>query len=53
VFYFMAAAALVLALVAGLGSLTTQPEKHLEARFAILTPQERVDQRTPLPILDP
>ena len=39
VFYFMAAAALVLALVAGLGSLTTQPEKHLEARFAILTPQ--------------
>ena len=33
VFYFMAAAALVLALVAGLGSLTTRPQKHREAPF--------------------
>jgi MFS family permease len=39
VFYFMAAAALVLALVAGLGSLTTQPQKRQEAPFAMLTPQ--------------
>ena len=33
VFYFMAAAALVLALVAGLGSLTTRPQKNREAPF--------------------
>ena len=39
VFYFMAAAVLVLAFVAGLGGLTTKPPKHREAPFEILTPQ--------------
>ena len=39
VFYFMAAAVLLLALVAGFGSLTTQPPMHQEAPFEILTPQ--------------
>ena len=39
VFYFMAAAALLLALVAGFGGLTRQPLRHREAPFQILTPQ--------------
>jgi MFS family permease len=39
VFYFMAASVLLLALVAGLGSLTTHSPKHREAPFEILTPQ--------------
>jgi MFS family permease len=39
VFYFMAAAALLLALVAGFGRLMTQPPRHREAPFQILTPQ--------------
>ena len=39
VFYFMAAAILLLALVAGLGSLTTHSPKHREVPFEILTPQ--------------
>jgi MFS family permease len=39
VFYFMAAAVLLLALVAGLGSLMTQAPTHREAPFEILTPQ--------------
>jgi MFS family permease len=39
VFYFMAAAVLLLALVAGLGSLTTHSPKHRKVPFEILTPQ--------------
>ncbi|WP_231712250.1 MFS transporter [Vineibacter terrae] len=39
VFYFMAAAVLLLALVAGFGSLITRPPTQVEAPFAILTPQ--------------
>jgi MFS family permease len=39
VFYFMAAAVLPLALFAGLGSLMTQPPRHREMPFEILTPQ--------------
>ena len=39
VFYFMAAAVLLLALVAGFGSLMAQSSKHLDAPFEILTPQ--------------
>jgi MFS family permease len=39
VFYFMAAAVLLLALVAGIGSLTTPPPKHREMPFEFLTPQ--------------
>ena len=39
VFYFMAAAVLLLALVAGFGSLTTQSPTHRDAPFEILTPQ--------------
>jgi hypothetical protein len=39
VFYFMAAAVLLLALVAGVGSLTTPPPRHREMPFDILTPQ--------------
>jgi MFS family permease len=39
VFYFMAAAALALALVAGLGTLMTQPSISTRATFEILTPQ--------------
>lgn len=39
VFYFMAIAVLLLALVAGLGGLTTPPPKHREVHFEILTPQ--------------
>jgi MFS family permease len=39
VFYFMAAAVLLLALVAGLGSFTAPPPKQLQAPFEILTPQ--------------
>jgi MFS family permease len=39
VFYFMAAATLVLALVAGLGILATQPSLPTRSPFRILTPQ--------------
>jgi MFS family permease len=39
VFYFMAAAVLLLALVAGLGSFMAPPPKQLQAPFEILTPQ--------------
>jgi hypothetical protein len=39
VFYFMAAAVLLLALVAGLRGLMTPPPKHREVPFEILTPQ--------------
>ena len=39
VFYFMAAAVLVLALVAGFGSLATHSPLHLKPPFKILTPQ--------------
>ena len=39
VFYFMAAAVLVLAFVAGVGSFMTSPPKHLEVPFEILAPQ--------------
>jgi len=39
VFYFMAAAALLLAIVAGLGVLMMPAPKHLEAPFEILSPQ--------------
>jgi len=37
--YFMAAAVLLLAIVAGLGGLMTPAPKHVEAPFEILTPQ--------------
>jgi MFS family permease len=39
VFYFMAAAVLMLAVVAGLGSWMTPPPKHRDVPFEILTPQ--------------
>jgi MFS family permease len=39
VFYFMAAAVLLLALVAGFGSLMMQPAMHRKTPFEILTPQ--------------
>ena len=39
VFYFMAAAVLLLALVAGLGGLMTPPPKRREIPFEILAPQ--------------
>jgi hypothetical protein len=39
VFYFMAAAALLLAIVAGLGALRRPAPKHREVAFEILTPQ--------------
>ena len=39
VFYFMAAAALVLAIVAGLRGLTTPAPRHREVPFEILAPQ--------------
>jgi MFS family permease len=39
VLYFMAAAVLLLAIVAGLGCLMTPAPKHVEAPFEILTPQ--------------
>jgi MFS family permease len=39
VFYFMAAAVLLLALVAGVGGWMTPPPKHREVPFEILTPQ--------------
>ncbi len=39
VFYFMAAAALVLALVAAVQSFVTAPPLHLERPFGILSPQ--------------
>jgi MFS family permease len=38
-FYFMAAAALLLAFLATAGSLTTEPPQHLGRPFEILTPQ--------------
>jgi MFS family permease len=39
VFYFMAAAALLLAVVAALGGLTTRAPQHRDVPFEILTPQ--------------
>jgi MFS family permease len=39
VFYFMAAAVLLLALVAGIGSFMTPPPRHRDMPFEILTPQ--------------
>ena len=51
VFYFMAAAVLLLAFIAGFGSLMTQPPMHLAATFEILTPQAGAlahDQLDPL-----
>ena len=38
-FYFMATAVLLLALVAGLGSVMASPPRHLKPTFEILTPQ--------------
>jgi MFS family permease len=52
VFYFMAAAVLLLALVAGFGSLITQPPMHREAPFEILTPQAGPLAHDPLDPLD-
>jgi hypothetical protein len=52
VFYFMAAAVLLLALVAGFGSLTTQPPMRLEAPFEILTPQAGPLAHDPHDLLD-
>jgi hypothetical protein len=39
VFYFMAAAVLLLALAAGVRSLMARSPEHLKAPFGILTPQ--------------
>jgi MFS family permease len=39
VFYFMAAVGLLLAFVAGRGSVTAPPARHLKPTFEILTPQ--------------
>ena len=39
VFYFMAAVAILLAIVALAGSMTTRPPVHLERPFEILAPQ--------------
>jgi MFS family permease len=52
VFYFMAAAVSLLALVAGFGSLTTQPPMHRKAPFDILTPQAGSLAHDPLDPLD-
>ena len=52
VFYFMAAAALLLALVAGFGSLMTQSPTHREAPFEILTPQAGPLAHDPLDVSD-
>ena len=52
VFYFMAAAVLVLALVAGFGSLATHSPMHLKAPFKILTPQAGPLAHDPLDPLD-
>jgi MFS family permease len=52
VFYFMAAAVLLLALVAGVGSLMTQPPMHRETPFEILTPQAGPLAHDPLDPLD-
>jgi hypothetical protein len=60
VFYFMAAAVLLLALVAGFGSLTTQPPAHQDVPFEILMPQAGPLAHDPLdsadefsPVTDP
>ena len=52
VFYFMAAAVLLLALVAGFGSLLTQPPMQREIPFEILTPQAGPLAHDPLDPLD-
>jgi uncharacterized membrane protein YfcA len=52
-FYLMAAAVLLLALVAGFGSLMTQPPMHREAPFEILTPQAGPLAHDPLDPLGP
>ena len=52
VFYFMAAAALVLAIVAGLGALRTPAPTHREVPFEILTPQAGPLAHDPLDLLD-
>ena len=52
VFYFMAAAVLLLALVAGFGSLLAQPPMHREAPFEILTPQAGPLAHDPLDSLE-
>ncbi len=52
VFYFMAAAVLLLALVAGFGSLMTRPPMRLDTPFEILTPQAGPLAHDPLDALD-
>jgi len=52
VFYFMAAAVLLLALVAGFGSSMTQAPKRQETPFEILTPQAGPLAHDPLDPLD-
>jgi MFS family permease len=52
VFYFMAAAVLLLALVAGFGSLATHSPMHLKPPFKILTPQAGPLAHDPLDPLD-
>jgi MFS family permease len=52
VFYFMAVAVILLALVAGFGSLTTHSPMHLKAPFKILTPQAGPRAHDPLDPLD-
>ena len=52
VFYFMAAAVFLLALVAGFGSLMAQPPVHREAPFEILTPEAGPLAHDPLDPLD-
>jgi MFS family permease len=52
VFYLMAAAVLLLALVAGFGSLMTQPTMQRNAPFEILTPQAGPLAHDPLDPVD-
>jgi len=52
VFYFMAVAVLLLALVAGLGGLSTPPSEQGEVNFTILTPQAGQLAHDPLNAVD-
>jgi MFS family permease len=52
VFYFMAAAAVLLALVAAVRSITTAPPVHLQRSFDILAPQAAPLAHDPLDISD-
>jgi MFS family permease len=53
VFYFMAAAAALLALLAGARSLTTAPPQHQERPFEVLAPQAALRAHDPLGPTEP